>query len=79
MANVDTATGLEAAHVFLLGVEHLFLDALIPGITDDEYAASYEARARKLYMAMTRAGQRLVVISSQRLPKAMEQLFEVNV
>lgn len=77
MANVDTATGLEGAIVFLLGVEHLFLDALIPGITDDERTANLEERARKLYMAMTRAGQRLVVISSQRLPREMEWLFEI--
>ncbi len=78
MASVDTATGLEGAIVFLLGVEHLFLDALMPGITDDERAASLEARSRKLYMAMTRAGQRLVVISSQRLPAPMERLFDLN-
>lgn len=76
MANVDTATGLEGAIVFLLGIEHLFLDALLPGVTDDELVASVEERARKLYMAMTRAGQRLVVISSQRLPIAIERLFD---
>ena len=76
MANVDTATGLEGAIVFLLGVEHLFIDALVSGITDDEHAANLEERARKMYMAMTRAGQRLIVISSQRLPSAMEQLFD---
>ena len=75
MANIDTATGLEGAFVFLLGVEHLFLDALLPGISEDEHAANLEERARKLYMAMTRAGQRVVVISSQRLPAAMERLF----
>ena len=79
MVNVDTATGLEGAFVFLLGVEHLVLDALVPGMTDDERAADSEERARKLYMAMTRAGQRLIVISSQRLPKELERLFKVNV
>ncbi len=79
MANVDTATGLEGAIVFLIGVEHLFLHAPVSGITNEEHAASLEERARKLYMAMTRAGQRLVVISSQTLPPAMERLFEVNV
>ena len=76
MANVDTATGLEGVIVFLLGVEHLFVDALIPGATVDENAANLEARARKLYMAMTRAGQRLILISSQRLPPEMEGLFD---
>ena len=76
MANVDTATGLEGAIVFLLGVEHLFVEALAPDITDDEHAANLEARARKLYMAMTRAGQRLIVISSQRLPPKLVELFD---
>lgn len=79
LANLDTATGLEGAIVFLIGVEHLFLDPLTPGISADELAASIEERARKLYMAMTRAGQRLVLISSQRLPLAMERLFAVTV
>ena len=76
LANVDTATGLEAAIVFLLGVEHLFLHPVMPEITEDEQSVNLEASARKLYMAMTRAGQRLVLISSQRLPPAMERLFD---
>lgn len=75
MANVDTATGLEASVVFLIGLDHLFLDPLTPGASADEHAANNETLARKLYMAMTRAGQRLVVISSQRLPSEMERLF----
>ena len=79
MANVDTATGLEGAIVFLLGVEHLFVDALVPGISADEHAANLEERARKLYMAVTRAGQRLIVIASQRLPPTMEQLFDKQI
>ena len=75
MVNVDTATGLEGAVVFLVGVEHLFVDATIPEIADEERAVTLEARARKLYMAMTRAGQRLIVISSKRLSPEMERLF----
>jgi hypothetical protein len=76
MAYVDSATGLEGALVFLVGVESLFFDALEPDITEDEQAVRLELRARKLYMAMTRAAHRLVVISSQRLPMEMERLFD---
>jgi hypothetical protein len=76
MANVDTATGLEAAVVFLVGAEHLLLDPVMPEMAVDELAASIEERARKLYMAMTRAGQRLVVISSKPLPRELEKLFD---
>jgi hypothetical protein len=68
MAYLDTATGLEASIVFLIGVENLF------EAEDDD--ARREENARKLYMAMTRAGQRLVLLSSRRLPAAMERLFE---
>ena len=76
MAYIDTATGLEAAIVFLVGIESLFSAAHAPGSDDDELAELHEETARKLYMAMTRAGQRLVVLASQRLPAAMEALFE---
>jgi hypothetical protein len=68
MAYLDTATGLEASIVFLIGVENLF-DA-------EEDDARREDKARKLYMAMTRAGQRLLLLSSRRLPQSMEALFE---
>ena len=68
MAYLDTATGLEAGIVFLIGVEHLF--------EEEPDSQRREDNARKLYMAMTRAGQRLVLLSSRRLPAAMEGLFE---
>jgi superfamily I DNA/RNA helicase len=68
MAYLDTATGLEASIVFLIGVENLF------DVEEDDVRR--EDKARKLYMAMTRAGQRLVLLSSRRLPQAMEALFE---
>ena len=68
MAYLDTATGLEAAIVFLIGVDNLFDDE-----PDD---ARREDNARKLYMAMTRAGQRLVLLSSRPLPAAMAGVFE---
>ncbi|MBW8830521.1 MAG: DUF2075 domain-containing protein [Burkholderiales bacterium] len=77
MAYVDTATGLEGGVVFLVGIEALFFENVRPGLNEGEQAEIREARARKLYMAMTRAGHRLVVISSQRLPRAMERLFAV--
>lgn len=75
MAYLDTATGLEAGIVFLVGIEHLYSDGatLDPERADD--TERHEENARKLYMAMTRASQRLVLLSSERLPKAIERLF----
>lgn len=70
VAYLDTATGLEGIVVFLIGIESLFAveDA------DDERG---DERLRKLYMAMTRAGQKLVLLSSRRLPALMEAQFDM--
>lgn len=78
MAYVDSATGLEAPFVFLIGAENLFGE--VEG--DSEYietrTSEPEECVRKRYMAMTRASQRLVLIASRRLPAALERLFEVE-
>ncbi|WKB51049.1 UvrD-helicase domain-containing protein [Eleftheria terrae] len=76
MAYIDSATGLEGAVVFLVGVDDLFFDARLPGESDEALAERREENARKLYMAMTRAGQQLVVVTSRRLPQEVEGLFE---
>jgi len=68
LANLETATGLEGAVVFLLGMEGLLFDG----------AAEREADARKLYMAMTRASHRLVMLSSGELPADAQALFRVS-
>jgi superfamily I DNA/RNA helicase len=78
MAYLDTATGLEGSIVFIVGVENLFVNDMALGLTEEEQAERREERARKLYMGMTRAGQRLVIISSQRVPIPMEQLFAIS-
>ncbi|MDM0043072.1 hypothetical protein QTH91_01125 [Variovorax dokdonensis] len=77
MAYVETATGLEASVVFLVGVEQLFSGSEKVGLSEEAQSELREVNARKLYMAMTRAGQRLVLISSQHLPPELEALFDV--
>jgi hypothetical protein len=74
MAYVDSATGLEGAIVFLVGMEPLFFAEDMAALGDEERR---EEEARKLYMAMTRAGRRLVVVASQRLPQRAEEVFDV--
>ena len=76
LASLETATGLEGGVVFLLGVESLFAENCAPGLSREEQAASKEESARKLYMAMTRTGQYLVLVSARRLPANIEGLFE---
>ncbi|MDR2688987.1 MAG: hypothetical protein LBB76_04435 [Azoarcus sp.] len=68
LANLESATGLEAGMVFLVGMEHLFSDDRIPGLDETARGVMAEEKARKLYMAMTRAGQGLVLLSSQPVP-----------
>jgi len=68
LANLETATGLEGAVVFLLGMDNLLFEG------GDER----EADARKLYMAMTRASHRLVMLSTGELPPDAEALFRLG-
>ena len=58
--------------------EHLNLTDWNLNLNLDEQTPTREESARKLYMAMTRAGQRLVLLASQPLPPALEQLFDVQ-
>ncbi|MBT2339429.1 MULTISPECIES: UvrD-helicase domain-containing protein [Pseudomonas] len=72
VSTVDTATGLEASIVFLLGLEKLMKETAQAGILS---AQESEQNSRKLYMAMTRAGQRLILISTTLLPEGIANLF----
>jgi hypothetical protein len=67
LANLETATGLEGGAVFLLGMESLLAQG-----------DAREADARKLYMAMTRASHRLVLLSTEALPADALPLFRTG-
>lgn len=69
LANLETATGLEGGVVFLLGLEGLLAGA---------EAGAREADARKLYMAMTRASHRLVMLSTAEVPAEVGALFRAS-
>jgi hypothetical protein len=69
LANLETATGLEGGAVFLLGMESLLA-------VEEEGAR--EADARKLYMAMTRASHRLVMLSTEEVPADALPLFRAG-
>jgi hypothetical protein len=75
LANLETATGLEAEFVFLLGMDGLLAAPALEQDLDDAQRIALEANARKLYMAMTRASRRLVVVSTTPLPASVEPLF----
>ncbi|RRD67979.1 DUF2075 domain-containing protein [Comamonadaceae bacterium OH2310_COT-174] len=75
MSSVESATGLEAGVVFLVGMESLLSTAAENGTADDheQKAAETEERMRKLYMAMTRAGQALVLLSTEPASALLSQ------
>jgi hypothetical protein len=70
MANLETATGLEGGAVFLLGME-----SLLTMEVGDAQGNANEADARKLYMAMTRASHRLVMLTTEQVPADALPLF----
>jgi superfamily I DNA/RNA helicase len=63
--------------LFLIGVDRLFRPADGFAISHAEAADRREDHARRLYMAMTRAAQRLVLIACERLPLEIEALFDI--
>lgn len=73
---LEATTGLEAGVVFLIGMENLLSGSDTPSLGKEVQAAEVEGNTRKLYMAaMTRAGQYLILLSSQRVPAFIEDSF----
>ena len=66
VSSLNAATGMEAPIVFLIGAESLAERAAAPGLSSDERRERERDVARQLYMAFTRAGQRLVVVTHSR-------------
>ena len=58
---LGAATGLESPIVFVLGLQGLLDKEAALELTDDERAELVEENTRKIYMAMTRAGQKLAI------------------
>jgi hypothetical protein len=61
VCQIDSATGLESPIVFLLGTHRLLEAEGSLRIAEEERAERVRNTTRRLYMAMTRAGQRLVL------------------
>ncbi len=63
VSNLNAATGLEAAVVFILGVDGLLESESDPRLDDSASAELAADHTRLLYMACTRAARRLVIMS----------------
>lgn len=65
VCNVMAATGLEAAVVFLLGVDGLLESESDPRLDSSAHAELAADNTKLLYMAFTRAARRLVIFSNR--------------
>ena len=72
---LNGATGLESPIVFLLGVHDLYEMENSIRLSDEERAEMMRENTRKLYMAITRAGQRLVLTYVGELPPMFQKLL----
>ncbi|MBK8986188.1 MAG: hypothetical protein IPM39_08920 [Chloroflexi bacterium] len=73
VCSLDAATGLESPIVFLMGAHELYEQEQSIRLADEERAELIRDNTRKLYMAITRAGQRLVITYVGPLPEMLTQ------
>jgi len=77
LCTLEWATGLEAPVIFLLGLDELFEAEADPNLTDEERNVMIRDHTRKLYMAFTRAGYRLIIVLRNR--ESLRQFAETDV
>jgi superfamily I DNA/RNA helicase len=78
VTTLNAGTGLESPIVFLAGVKQLFEEEQSLRLSDDERETLIRDNTRKLYMAATRAGQRLVITCAGKLPDILEQVIKAQ-
>ncbi|MEJ2709645.1 MAG: AAA family ATPase [Anaerolineales bacterium] len=78
VTTLNAGTGLEAPIVFLAGLHELFEREHSLRLSDAEREALILENTRKIYMAATRAGQRLVFTYVGKLPKDLKQRFNMK-
>lgn len=73
VCSLNAVTGLESPIVFLLGIHDLYEKEQSIRLSEEERADLIRDNTRKLYMAITRAGQRLVITYVGPLPDVLDQ------
>jgi len=71
VTTINAGAGLESPIVFLVGLRLLFEEEQSLRLSDEEREGLIRDNTRKLYMAATRAGQRLVLTYSGELPQIL--------
>ena len=75
VTTLNAGTGLEGSIVFLAGLHALFEEEHSLRLSDEEREQVILENTRKIYMAITRAGQRLVFTYVGNLPESFKDLF----
>ncbi len=71
VTTLNAGAGLESPIVFLVGVRQIFEEEQSLRLSDSERESLIRDNTRKLYMAATRAGQRLVLTYVGELPEVL--------
>lgn len=71
--DLNAATGLESPIVFLLGMRELYEQEQSLRLSEEERLELIRDNTRKLYMAITRAGQRLVITYAGEIPEVFRR------
>jgi hypothetical protein len=74
VCTLNSVTGLESPIVFLVGAHQLFEQEQSIRLSDGERAELIRDNTRKLYMAITRAGQRVMLTYVGSVPEALSNL-----
>lgn len=76
VCQLNAATGLESPVVFLSGTQRIFEREGSPELDAESRSQARDEATRKIYMALTRAGWRLVVTSVGPLPPEIVSCFD---
>jgi len=74
VTTINAGTGLEGPIVIVSGIHEMFEKEGSLRLREDERAELVQENTRKLYMAFTRAGQRLVLTYVGDLPASLKQM-----
>ena len=78
VTTINAGAGLESPIVFLVGLRALFEEEQSLRLSDEEREDLIRDNTRKLYMAATRAGQRLVLTYSGELPDVLRSALDIE-
>ena len=77
VTTLNAGTGLESPIVFLVGLNRLFEKEQSLRLSDEDIDRLMLENTRKIYMAATRAGQRLVITYVGQIPQVLKDLLVV--